>query len=158
MLISIKRTKLNEAEELWKIQKRSFEEDLAKYKDKTNPGNESLERLKQKIEKSLYFTIYHDDIIIGGVEVRQRSDTHYRLNRIYIEPSFQNKGFGFQTIKLVEKQFPKALVWDLDTPHLSYKNHHLYEKLGYKRVGEQKVSDSLTLVEYLKGQPRGDNK
>ena len=32
MLISIKRTKLNEAEELWKIQKRSFEEENRKFR------------------------------------------------------------------------------------------------------------------------------
>jgi len=150
MSVYIRRTNLNESDELWQIQKRSFLEDLTRYRDEANPANESLERLKQKIEGCLYFTIYLDGRVIGGADVRKRDETHYRLNRIYIEPDFQNKGYGFQAIKLIESQFPKALEWDLDTPHLSFRNHYLYRKIGYKKVGEQKITESLTLFEYVK--------
>ena len=63
MSIFIKRTKLDEAEELWEIQKRVFKDDLEKYKDEMNPANETLERLREKINKFTYFTIFINDKI-----------------------------------------------------------------------------------------------
>lgn len=115
-----------------------------------NPYHESLERLESKINQFKYFTIYCDDKIIGGADIRRRSENHYRLNRIYIDPSFQNKGLGYQAILLIEKNYKDAKIWDLDTPQYSYGNQHLYEKLGYKKVSEHVVSDKLTLFDYLK--------
>lgn len=32
-------------------------------------------------------------------------------------------------MKLVEEEFPSAVEWVLDTPHLNIRNHHFYEKL-----------------------------
>lgn len=150
MSLFIQRTRLEQAKKLWDIQKRAFEDDLRKYKDEMNPAKESLERLKTKIENFLYFTIFLDDKIIGGADIRKKGEGHYRLNRIYIDPDFQNGGLGYKSIKLVEDYFPDATIWDLDTPHLSFRNHHLYEKLGYKKVGEHKISEHLTLFDYIK--------
>ena len=150
MSLSIERTGMEQAEELWDIQRRVFRDDLDKYNDSGNPARESLSRLKEKIGDYLYLTIYFEDKIIGGVDIRQKADTHYRLNRIYIDPDYQNRGLGFETIKLVESKFPHASIWNLDTPHLSFGNHHLYEKLGYQKVGERKISDELILFDYVK--------
>ena len=150
MSIFIKRTKLDEAEELWEIQKRAFKDDLSKYKDEMNPANETIEILREKINKFTYFTIFLNDKIIGGADIRQKEKSCCRLNRIYIDLDFQNKGFGYQVITLIENYFPSVYVWDLDTPHLSFRNHHLYEKLGYKKVGAHKISEYLTLFDYVK--------
>ena len=150
MVLYIEKTKLEDATELWEIQRKAFYDDLEKYKDDMNPANESLERLKEKIIKFIYFTIFLDGKIIGGVDIRKKGETQYRLNRIYIDPSFQNGGLGFRVIKLIESYFPNATTWDLDTPHLSFRNQHLYEKLGYKKVGEHKISEYLTLYDYVK--------
>ena len=146
----IERTKLNEAEILSAIQKRAFFNDMQKYNDKMNPYNETLDRLKEKIDNFIYFSLYLDGKIIGGADIRKRSETHYRLNRIYIDPEYHNRGYGFNAIKLIEAYFPQAKKWDLDTPHLSFANHHLYEKLGYCKISEHKISDRLVLFDYIK--------
>ena len=39
-------------------------------------------------------------------------------------------------MELIEKQYDWAKVWRLITPYKSYRNHHFYEKLGYKKVSE----------------------
>ncbi|WP_026477706.1 GNAT family N-acetyltransferase [Alkaliphilus transvaalensis] len=150
MTLFIERAKLEEAEVLWTIQKRAFISDMQKYNDKMNPYNETLERLKEKIQNFIYFSIYLEDEIIGGADIRKRSESHYRLNRVYIDPSYHNRGYGFNAIKLIEDYFPEATKWDLDTPHLSLANHHLYEKLGYRKIAEHKISNDLTLFDYLK--------
>ncbi|WP_192929840.1 GNAT family N-acetyltransferase [Alkaliphilus serpentinus] len=150
MRLFIERTNPKDAEKLWKIQRRAFLDDFKKYQDPMNPYNETLERLKEKIHDFIYYTIYIDELIIGGADIRKKSQTHYRLNRIYIDPTYQNKGYGFNAIKFIEESLPNASIWDLDTPHLSFSNQHLYEKLGYKKVGEHKISEKLTLIDYMK--------
>ncbi|POF46267.1 GNAT family N-acetyltransferase, partial [Staphylococcus pseudintermedius] len=36
------------------------------------------------------------------------------------------------------------------TPHKSFRNHHFYESLGFKKYGEAILSDKLTLFKYVK--------
>jgi ribosomal protein S18 acetylase RimI-like enzyme len=150
MALTIQRTSIEEAESLLDIQKKAFYKDWLKYEDPMNPYHESLERLKSKIEEFEYFTIYCDDKIIGGADIRKRSENHYRLNRIYMDPSFQNQGLGYKAIRVLESYFKEAKLWELDTPKDGYGNQHLYEKLGYKKTGEHVVTDKLTLFDYIK--------
>lgn len=151
MPIRIARTKPEEAEILWQLQQRAFFDDIERYHDaEACPASESIERLRAKIEQYFYFTIYDEDTTIGGAAVRKREEGRYRLNRIYIDPGCQNRGYGTRALHLIEAEFPDARQWELDTPHLAFRNHHLYEKLGYHKVGEQKFSDFLTLFEYVK--------
>jgi GNAT superfamily N-acetyltransferase len=61
---------------------------------------------------------------------------HYNLGRIYIDPDYQNKGIGAQTMKFIESAFRDSQKWTLGTPKLAFRNHHFYEKLGYVRIGD----------------------
>lgn len=151
MELTIKRTKEKEAQRLLEIQKEAFVEDLKRYQDHdTNPVNEPIERLLRKIENFLHYTIWSDDEIIGGIDIRDLKDDRYCLNRIFLSNKYQNKGFGTRIMNLIEKEFPSAIEWSLDTPHLNKRNHHFYEKLGYEKVGEHQISDKLSLIDYVK--------
>jgi ribosomal protein S18 acetylase RimI-like enzyme len=50
----------------------------------------------------------------------------------------------------MESTFPKVKTWSLNTPKDNRRNRHFYEKLGYKKNGEAKINDRLTLIEYKK--------
>ena len=151
MNIVIKRTNEVEAPVLLVIQKEAFEEDLRKYEDHdTSPVNEPIERLLRKIELFTHYTIWHNHEIIGGIDVRDLKDNKYRLNRIFISKKYQNKGLGSQIMQLVEAEFPSAVEWVLDTPHLNIRNHHFYEKLGYKKIGQHQINEKLILFDYKK--------
>ncbi|MCY9549444.1 GNAT family N-acetyltransferase [Lysinibacillus xylanilyticus] len=151
MSIVIKRTNETEAPILLEIQKEAFEDDLRKYEDHdTSPVNEPIERLLRKIELFIHYTIWHNNVIIGGIDVRDLKDNKYRLNRLFISKKYQNKGLGSQIMKLVEKEFPSAVEWVLDTPHLNIRNHHFYEKLGYKKIGQHQINEKLVLFDYTK--------
>jgi len=150
-LIRIVRATKKDAKDLQAIQKRAFKEDLIKYgDDEYNPANETLEKIEMKIEKFDYFAILNDTHIIGGIDIRRNKNNHYRLSRIYLEPEYHNQSIGTKVIHLIEAMFPDAIHWSLDTPHLNYKNQYFYEKLGYVRIGENKISDKLILIDYIK--------
>jgi len=53
-------------------------------------------------------------------------------------------------MQLIENEFPSAIEWHLDTPHLNTRTHHFYEKLGYEKIGEHQVSEKLILFDYMK--------
>jgi|GEM_PF-2153447 hypothetical protein len=46
----------------------------------------------------------------------------------------------------IEGSFPQAQCFALFTGHLSERNLYLYDKLGYRQVRREKVSDKLTMV------------
>ncbi|MGK7377265.1 GNAT family N-acetyltransferase [Planococcus sp. 1R117A] len=151
MDVAIRRTKETEALQLLEIQKEAFLEDLKRYEDhETNPVNEPIEILLRKIEVFLHYTIWLEDEIIGGVDIRSLDGNRYRLNRIFLSNKFQNQGLGSEIMQLIEKEFPSAAEWHLDTPHLNKRNHHFYEKLGYRKVGQHQLTDKLFLYDYVK--------
>jgi len=63
---------------------------------------------------------------------------------IYVLPEYKNKGIGKMAMEYMEQLHP-ADKWILDTPKISPKNKHFYEKCGYT----QGSSDSLNV--YSKG-------
>ncbi|WP_026907280.1 GNAT family N-acetyltransferase [Paucisalibacillus globulus] len=151
MDLIILRTKKEEASKLLVIQKKAFKDDLEKYQDhESSPVNEPIERLRMKIELFFHYTIWLNDEIIGGIDVRDLGDGKYRLNRIFISPDFQGLGLGTRIMQVMESEFSQAKEWSLDTPHLNSKNHHFYEKLGYIKVGEHVITEKLRLVDYVK--------
>jgi ribosomal protein S18 acetylase RimI-like enzyme len=151
MGLKIEKTKINEVHELLAIQKKAFRPDLKKYKDyKTNPASEEVDFLIYRINHSMHYTIFIDGTIAGGICIIKRSDTHFRLFRIFISPEYQNKGLGSNIISKMESTFPKVKTWSLNTPKDNRRNRHFYEKLGYKKNGEAKINDRLTLIEYKK--------
>lgn len=151
MKLTITKTNMHEAPILLKIQQEAFEEDLKKYEDHdTNPANEPIERLVSKVGRFLYYTIWYGEEIIGGIDIRDLKDNRYRLNRIFLAKAHQNKGLGSRIMQLIENEFPSAIEWHLDTPHLNTRNRHFYEKFGYEKIGEHQVSEKLILFDYVK--------
>jgi ribosomal protein S18 acetylase RimI-like enzyme len=149
--IVIRRTFVEEAEGILEVQKLAFNEDLETYKDyETSPATEPIKKLLYKINKNFHYTILILDSIIGGAELRLDSESECYINRIFLLPEFQNKGLGTQIMTYFENEFPKVEKWTLCTPHKNYRNHHFYEKLGYKKVGEHKVMEGLNLIDFLK--------
>jgi ribosomal protein S18 acetylase RimI-like enzyme len=149
MELIIRRTFIEEAEELLAIQKEAFSEDLKKYKDfDTSPATEPIKKLLYKINKNFHYTILMKDKIIGGAELRLDSESECYINRIFLLPEFQNKGFGTEIMKYFEREFSSVKKWTLCTPHLNFRNHRFYEKLGYKKVGEHIVMKGLNLIMY----------
>ncbi|WML26892.1 GNAT family N-acetyltransferase [Neobacillus sp. OS1-33] len=151
MEVSIKKTKLDEIEDLLAIQKDVFAEDYALYEDHdSTPVNETTKKLIENIERFFHFTIWLDNDIIGAIDIRLLDDKRLRLSKLFLRNEYQNKGLGSKIIQLMESEFSLIKDWSLYTPYLNKRNHHFYEKLGYKKIGEVQVTEKLQLFKYEK--------
>ena len=152
MNIELRRTTIDDIDQIIKMQKESFKSLMNKYHDyEINPYNESYEKVKYKIENYFYYYIIIDDNIVGAIAIKDKKDgSRKKIAPIYILPAFQNRGYAQLAIKEVEKIHGQN-NWELDTILEEKGNCHLYEKFGYKKTGKfEKISDKQTIVFYEK--------
>ncbi len=141
-----------DAEALRDIAIRAFEEDRVKY-GAMPPGIESLEWHTSKIRNGLYYKIASEGKIVGGINLYDLGDGHFRLGAIFIDPAYQNRGIGSKAIRFIESKHADVKKWSLDTPYQNYSTHAFYKKHGYVKVGEiQPMKDvDFWLFEFVKG-------
>ena len=77
--MSIKLTRINfqDAEKLWKMQVKAFEDLYKKYQDtETSPATEGIEKIQMRLRQSYtyYYFIEVDDIIVGAIRVVDKKE------------------------------------------------------------------------------------
>lgn len=149
------RATIDDAKEIWEMQKESFAELFQKYRDyETNPGNEPLEKIQNRLERdeSYFYFIEVDKIKVGAIRVIDYKDKTKRkkISPLFILPQYRGKKIAQKAISLCEEIHGES-YWELDTILEEKGNCYLYEKMGYHKTGEtRKVNDKLTLVYYEK--------
>lgn len=153
-MLKIKQTSSDAAEIIHNLQKRSFDPLLEKYQDyDMNPAMESVEVIRQKIdrENTTAYIFQLDDEFVGWVRVTELEGMVYKISALCVVPEYQNRGIAQEALKQIESYYPNAEKWVLNTILQEEGNCHLYEKLGYVRVGEPfQINDRMTLVDYKK--------
>ena len=154
MNIELVRIDTHETEKLWNMQINAFNSLLEKYQDfETSPGAETKEKIEDKLlqDYTFFYYIYVDEIITGAVRVVDKKDgSRKRVAPIFIMEQYRNKGIAQKAFSEVERIHGKN-NWKLDTIFQEKGNCYLYEKLGYKRVGElEKINDKMDIVYYIK--------
>jgi len=161
--IQIIKATLEDAEELTRASRISFDDDTSTYGMGTSggpPGYDKVEKQKFWIKTTNYYKFVLDNKIVGGMFLksglefdRPSSADNYYLIRLFILPDFQNQGIGTIALKFIEHEFPQAKKWTLDTPHWAIRNHHFYEKMGYVKIREDKITARFTAYLYEKKMP-----
>ena len=73
MNVELKRVTINDIDEIIKMQKESFKPLLYKYHDgKSNPYNESFDKVKYKIENYFYYFIIVDGEKVGAIAINDK--------------------------------------------------------------------------------------
>lgn len=137
--------------QLHEVQTRAFQPLLEKYMDyETNPANEPINRLFEKIQYSSFFKIMLDQKCIGGIRVARKNNSYW-ISPIFILPEYQGKGIAQRAIQHVEQLFTRFNTWELHTILQEKGNCYLYEKMGYVRTDfEQIINEKMTLIGYKK--------
>lgn len=152
-MISLSKASLPDCNELYSLQIKSFKALLDKYQDYDfNPGAEKIEKTISRLKEPLtdYYFIHFGLKTIGAIRV-VHSDNLCKLKQMYILPEYQGKGYAQTAITLVEKLYPNAIRWELDTIKQEKKLCYLYEKMGYRRTGKQQyIKDGMDLVYFAK--------
>jgi RimJ/RimL family protein N-acetyltransferase len=134
-----------DAEMLAAISRRAFDDDVLHGAPGTGgpPGYDSAEWQAQTAsEATAYLTIEVGGSVIGGMIVFG-TDGDYWLGRMFIDPDHQGRGLGSEALARLERKYPDATRWSLETPPWNRRNHRFYEKAGYSRAGISRSGDYL---------------
>ncbi|MGX8706971.1 MAG: GNAT family N-acetyltransferase [bacterium] len=153
--LTLKPAMLSDAEAMHRMQVTAFAPMLAKYNDfAISPAAETVERVREKIAMpdSRYYFILADGRAVGGIRVVDHRDPERRkiISPLFILAEYRNRGYARRAIALAEQRHGQHF-WALDTIAEEPANCHLYEKMGYHRVGtSRKVRPNMTIVDYEK--------
>ena len=158
MRISLKKASIRDAAAIHRLQVASFLPLLHKYRDyDANPANEEVERVIARLKQphTTYYFIILDGVQIGAIRIIYNDETRRaRISPMFIIPEHQGKGYGQDTIVLVE-DVVDAECWELDTILQEEGNCYFYEKMGYRRTEvTREINDRMTIVSYEKSHSR----
>ena len=146
--------KEDELELLHKMQIESFMPLYEKYHDDGSPAIESIERIRRRaavINRQYYF-IVKDGVRVGVINIGHNDPNEKKVSFIsplFVLPKYQNQGLGYAAIQKAFEISPEVTTWKLETILQEEGNCHLYEKCGFKRVGDENiVTDKMTLIFY----------
>lgn len=154
MNITLEEAKESDAAAVFNMQIIAFRPLLEKYQDyDTNPGNEKLERVLQRIHnpRGRFLKILIDEVLAGAINIVEKEKHCYWISPLFILPEFQGKGIAQKAMILAEELVPQAKSWNLSTILEEEGNCYLYRKLGYRQIGEpKKLNEKTTLVYFEK--------
>ena len=154
MNIELIRASVEDAQEIWELQVKSFIGLLDKYQDfETSPASEPVDKVADRIrqEETYYYFICADGVKVGAIRVFVHPTARYKkISPLFVLPEYQNRGIAQKAMQMCE-EIHGVENWRLDTILQEAGNCYLYEKMGYRRTGRTEViNDRLTLVFYEK--------
>lgn len=146
------RATTDDLNEYMKAKIEAFSDDVNQYGFGPS-GYDDIEKERENIMHYPTYKIVLDGAIIGGITCCDIGSENFWLGGIYIDKAHQNMGIGTKAITFIENEFPEAKSWRLHTPFKNYRNHHFYEKMGYRKIGETSPKEDkggFYLFEYEK--------
>lgn len=113
----------------------AFKGNLEKY-GHYPPGIESLKWHQDTINNGNYYKILYDGTLVGGIYIKSHQNDEMKVEFLFLSQDYHGIKIGATVMELVEFKYKEVRKWFLLTPYKDYRNHHFYEKLGYKKVGE----------------------
>ncbi|NLP52929.1 GNAT family N-acetyltransferase [Bacillus sp. RO1] len=144
--IKLLQARLDDAEQLTDIMKKTFNEEALHWLGSIDshildyniqpPGYDSVHTTCYMMEELTYYKIMLEEQLVGGVILTMTGKRFGRIDRIFIDPAYQGQGVGSEVSRLVEKAYPSVTTWDLETSPRQKGNLHFYEKMGFERTFE----------------------
>ena len=107
------------------------------------PGFDSADwQAEMAAAATAYLVIEVDGRVIGGLILFGSADDYW-IGRMFVDASHQGRGLGSRALAELERMYPEAELWSLETPTWNLRNHRFYERAGYTRAGFSKSGDVL---------------
>lgn len=109
------------------------------------PLKQTIEEINQEYEKSIFLKATDENgNIIGSVRAFTDKNTAY-IGKLIVHPDKQGQGIGTKLLLKIEQEC-RVARYELFTSNKSIRNIRLYERLGYVKFKEQKISGKLKMV------------
>lgn len=150
--IQIKIATLDDANKILEIQKAAFLDQARLYNNyQLPPLTQSLESIEKEFNGKTFLKVLLKKRIIASVRFKVRDD-NVTIDRIVVEPEYQNQGIGRLLLEEIESRVPDAAAFHLFTGNKSERNIYLYEKMGYKVIKSQLTDQGIKLL-YMEKRP-----
>ena len=96
----------------------------------------SRDTIEQSINHGEAYRILLDGEKVGGVVVSiDEAFLRGELEFLFVKPDVHSKGVGYAAWCLIEKMYPKIVIWETVTPYFEKRNIHFYvNKCGFHIV------------------------
>jgi len=109
------------------------------------PLKQTYDETLREYNKGVFLkAVDENGVIIGSVRAWSEHDTAF-ISKVIVNPQKQGQGIGTKLLLAIEAECP-ASRYELFTSDKSVRNVELYERLGYVRFREEKVSPDLKFV------------
>ena len=88
----------------------------------------------------MYLAMIENDLVGAAVIFPDETKNSVYIGRIFIDSIYHRKGYGIRLMECIEKNFPCAAEFDLDTPSWNERTNAFYKRLGYRII---KVEDGF---------------
>ena len=121
------------------ISKRSFNSDalIGGPPSGGPPGYMSVPFHTKMARQGHLYKLTEERLIVGGAILFLKNDI-LNVGRIFVAPEHFRKGYGIFMMQEIEKMFPEAKEFTLDTPVWNARTNTFYAKLGYKEIKRDK--------------------
>ena len=142
--MNIVKAEENQVKTIVDISVRAFETDVdvGGTKGDCPPEYDSVEWHKQMArEGHLYQAMIGKDIVGAAIIFQDETNNSVYIGRIFIDSVYHRKGYGIRLMECIEKNYPFAAEFNLDTPSWNVRTKAFYKKLGYKIIKEENGFD-----------------
>ena len=112
------------------------------------PEFDSVEWHKQMAH--LYQAMIGKDLVGAAIIFPDETKNSVYIGRIFIDSIYHRKGYGIRLMECIEKDFPCAAEFNLDTPCWNERTKAFYKRLGYRII---KVEDGFIFYQKRKSDP-----
>jgi ribosomal protein S18 acetylase RimI-like enzyme len=137
----------HDLDRILQLQKKAFHGQALIYNDfNLPPLLQTIDDLKKEFKLKTFYKMESDGKIIASVRCFIKDQTLY-IEKLIVDPDFQNKGIGAKMMREVEARYSSMVrCYALFTGDKSARNLHLYRKLGYKDIKQEPTTHGYNLI------------
>ena len=144
--MEIQKADVKDAREILDLQKLAYQSEAAIYDDYTiAPLTQSLDEIEADLQRQVFLKASANGKIVGSVRGYVRDGTCF-IGRLIVHPDWQNGGIGTRLMNEIEEHFHRARRYELFTGEKSERNRYLYQKLGYRIVRTERLTERVAIV------------
>ncbi len=125
-MINLKLTTENHLDHLKRIKEHAYGELSEDYKDLTD-----LSWHVNMRTEGLYFSIFYDDILIGGINLQSDRKSKFYINSLFIDPGLHRRGFGREVINQIEQKYHEWQSFSIEIPTFLDDSIPFFKSCGY---------------------------